>query len=622
MSHALTLLRALALAACAQGGAGAPAPAAAVAASSASPAAVALATGPVSVSTRPAVPEIHVVWPSEDMKYPHLRRSFTFGNVTPGSTLAVNGRPVPARANGAFLAMVDFSTGVFELRYAAELGGVSTQAVRAVNVADAFEAPAGKAVLVLLEPKEDMLLQAGDWLDVRVRGPSGGEGSFKIEDLSKEQSMDEIEPGLYEGRWRVPEGREKKNRPVLIRLRTRSEKLKAEAPGKISILPEGRAQAAISTAKNTILKSGSGGYDLFVPPGVQLAVNGRIGTNLRVALSSDHEVWVDSAQVRMLPRGTPPPAATVGKYLGTYVSSGAVRLSVQMDKNVPFEVSESADPLAFDVRFYGAQQRIDRIRYAPGDPVVRDVSWRQESSGIVRLTVSTRMRWGFGYEAFYEKGRFVLEIRRPPALAESANVLAGRRIVLDPGHGPDRGAVGPMGSEEHGLNLDLALDLKKLLEAEGAEVFLTRTSSSGPPLYDRPGLAWGLRGDMLLSIHNNAVAVTDDPFETPRGFMVLYYQSHSRPFAEAMHASYRQSSPLPDEGLIWGDLAICRTTQMPAVLTESAYVMLPEQEEMLLSETGRSLFARTMLEGVRGYFEAYRKLQLESEDERRAARAR
>jgi len=73
--------------------------------------------------------------------------------------------------------------------------------------------------------------------------------------------------------------------------------------------------------------------------------------------------------------------------------------------------------------------------------------------------------------------------------------------------------------------------------------------------------------------------------------------------------------------MVWGDLAVCRTTQMPAVLTESAYVMLPDQEEMLLSEFGRTLFARAMLEGVRGYFEAYRRLQRESEDEKRAARA-
>ncbi|MBI5244281.1 MAG: N-acetylmuramoyl-L-alanine amidase [Elusimicrobia bacterium] len=596
-------------------------PAAAYAQDASTAAVTSVSTAPVSLSTQAAavIPEIRVIWPAEGAKYPYLKRSYTFGNVTPGSTLTVNGQPIQPRASGAFLAMVDFSTGPFELRFSAQLNGVSTEAVRAVSVSDVFEALAEKRILVL-EPKEDLTLHSGDWLTVRCRGPAGAEAHFRVHDLSKDQSMEELENGLYEGRWRIPGGKEGKNRKILIQFKSKDGKLKAEAPGKLSLLEGGRYQVALSTAKTTILKSAAGGYDLFMPPGIQLAVSGSAGSSLRIALSPEDEAWVDSAQVRILPKGTPPPSGTVGKYLSTAVSSGSVRLSVQVDKNLPFEVYETIEPLAFEVRFYGAQQRIDRIRYAPGDSILREVRWKQETSQVVKLTIQTRLKWGCGYDAYYEKGRFVLEIRRPPALSGDLNVLAGRRIVLDPGHGPDRGALGPMGSQEQDINLALAFSLKKLLEKEGAEVFLTRASSAGPPLYERPGIAWSLKGDMLISIHNNALAVTDDPFESPRGFMNLYYQPHSRPLADAMHAAYGRNSPLPDEAIHWGDLHVCRTLQMPAVLTESAYVMLPAQEEMLLSESGKDLFARIMLEGARGYFEAVRNLQLESEDERRAAR--
>src|SRR5262245_39954007 len=53
--------------------------------------------------------------------------------------------------------------------------------------------------------------------------------------------------------------------------------------------------------------------------------------------------------------------------------------------------------------------------------------------------------------------------------------LAGRRIVLDPGHGGFfRGAVGVNGLTEAAVNLAVALELAPLLEQHGAKVLLTR----------------------------------------------------------------------------------------------------------------------------------------------------
>lgn len=595
----------------------APAAAAQTQPSGATPTDTAVSTVPAAM---PAPPEVRVVWPPEGFKYPALKRSFVFGSVTAGSTAAVNGQALPTRPSGAFLAMTDFSTGTFALSFTAGKDGVSTAVVRSVWVGEPSEAPAEKPRLIVLEPKEDLLLPPGDWLNVRARGPAGAEGSFRVERLAKQTPLFETEPGLYEGRLRLPMASEGKGLALEVRLHSKKDRLSAKAEGKLSVLEGGRYQVALSTARTTLLKTASGGYDLFLPPGVQLPVSGRTGTSLRVALSPDREAWADLAQVRMLPEGTPAPTAVIGKYLTTAVSSDSVRLWVQADKPVPFEVLESVDPLALEVRFFGAQQRVDRIRFDPADPVVSEVRWRQESSRVVLLTVKTRLRRGYGFNAFYEKGRFALDIRRPPAFREGENALARKRIVLDPGHGPDKGAVGPLGTQEQDVNLALALRLKRLLELEGAEAFLTRTSSAGPALADRPAIAWDLRGDALVSVHNNSLDVLDDPFEKPRGFMTLFYHPHSRALAEAMHASYRRNTPLADEALVWGNLAVCRATQMPAVLTESAYMLLPEQEELLLSEEGQALFARTMLEGLRDYFEACRRLQDESEAERRAAR--
>ena len=56
-------------------------------------------------------------------------------------------------------------------------------------------------------------------------------------------------------------------------------------------------------------------------------------------------------------------------------------------------------------------------------------------------------------------------------------------VVLDAGHGaPDGGAVGPGGTEEKDINLDIVLKLQEVLEVRGIRVILTRSGDSG--IYD------------------------------------------------------------------------------------------------------------------------------------------
>src|SRR5262245_60562724 len=71
--------------------------------------------------------------------------------------------------------------------------------------------------------------------------------------------------------------------------------------------------------------------------------------------------------------------------------------------------------------------------------------------------------------------------------------IAGRRIVLDPGHGGFfRGALGVNGLTEAEVNLGVALHLRGLLEARGAQVQMTRTDDRD---YLSP-LDSTLRGDL------------------------------------------------------------------------------------------------------------------------------
>ena len=94
--------------------------------------------------------------------------------------------------------------------------------------------------------------------------------------------------------------------------------------------------------------------------------------------------------------------------------------------------------------------------------------------------------------------------------------LKGRTIAIDPGHGgSDSGAIGPTGIMEKSVTMRVSRELKRLLEAEGAAVVLTRTSdtevspkgaqaTSVEELEARCVIANRAKADIFLSIHADA----------------------------------------------------------------------------------------------------------------------
>lgn len=574
-----------------------------------------------------SAPWVHVIWPPPGLEYPYVKESFTLGNVKPGSTLTVNGLPMRVEADGGFLDMVPFSTGSFTLYYAAEWGGVFSTTSFRVQVAQPDGLPAtGEKELRMLEPAEDLEVRSGDLITLRCKGPPGREGVSRIDGLTGKLPLAERResPGVYEGHYRVQPG----DRGESLRVKCGLKGgfwggLSAEAKGKVTVLDPSRTRAAQVKADYAILKTLPGGYSLFFSKDVRFEITGRRGGYSRARLSETLSGWLDTDRLDFLPDGTPPPRGTVGQWVRTEPAAGGVQVKIRLWEKIPFEVVETVEPLGFIIRFYGADERFDRIVYRTDDPVVKELRWRQESADVVEVSVQTRLRWGWGYHADYDdEGYFVLEIRRPPDLSRSGNVLAGRKVVIDPGHGPMEWSHGPHGYNERDLVLKVGLKLERMLLAEGAEVYMIRRSTDGPPLAQRPVLAWEAKGDVYVSVHFNGFRETWNPRSSPRGFTTFYYQPHSLPLVEAMHESYRKRhSDLADEHIRWGDLHVLRLTEMPSVLTESAYLALPEHERFIIQDSYQERVAGTMLEGLRAFYEEYRDIQRRSPAERIAAGA-
>ncbi|MDG5814888.1 N-acetylmuramoyl-L-alanine amidase [Chitinispirillales bacterium ANBcel5] len=101
-------------------------------------------------------------------------------------------------------------------------------------------------------------------------------------------------------------------------------------------------------------------------------------------------------------------------------------------------------------------------------------------------------------------------------------------IVLDPGHGGrDPGAIGPGGTKEKTVVLELCLAIRKHLETAGFTVYMTREKDEFIPLAERTQFANDKKADLFISVHANAVPGSRERRETTRGYKV-YFLSQAR----------------------------------------------------------------------------------------------
>jgi N-acetylmuramoyl-L-alanine amidase len=337
-------------------------------------------------------------------------------------------------------------------------------------------------------------------------------------------------------------------------------------------------------------------YHWFMPTGTRTVATGRLGEDLRVRLSKGTEAWVPAADALQLPTGTPALRATVSSVTVTPFTD-RLSLRVPLSQRIPFRVEEGEKQLT--LRLYNSLGDLDWMRYGGTDPYLKRMSWEQESNDevTIRLDLAGPV---WGYRTRWSGNDLIFEVRRPPHI-DKDSPLEGRRIVVDPGH-PPAGAMGPSGFREAQANLAVALKLRELLQAKGAQVIMTRSTDSAVDLWPRVKLADTVNAELLVSIHNNALPDGLNPF-TNSGSSVFYNQPRSVPLAMAVQRALVRRLAIRDLGVSRGDLALVRPTWMPSILTEGLFMMLPQQEAALRSEAGQAMYAQAVFDGIETFLE-------------------
>ena len=188
-------------------------------------------------------------------------------------------------------------------------------------------------------------------------------------------------------------------------------------------------------------------------------------------------------------------------------------------------------------------------------------------------------------------------------------------IVLDPGHGgSNSGAPSILGGHfEREYTLDLALQLKPLLEAEGWKVFLTRTGDEDVSLPDRVAFAEEHHANLFISLHFNSAgadtkqAGLETYCLTPTGMPSTITRNFADPWTEVLPNNVFDAQNLqlaihiqnalvhigiPDRGVRRARfIGVLRNQKRPAILIEGGYLSNPREAKLIASPEYRQKLA-------------------------------
>ncbi len=214
-------------------------------------------------------------------------------------------------------------------------------------------------------------------------------------------------------------------------------------------------------------------------------------------------------------------------------------------------------------------------------------------------------------------------------------------IFLDPGHGgEDPGAIGKNRRiKEKDIVLNIALELRDLLEENGYRVSMSRDRDIFIPLPERTAMANRAGADLFISIHANASrrrgargietyffdlssdrdvlrlaamenGVSIDKLDTLQFILTDMERTPIRNQSAMLAASiqenvYRRvdSDGINSRnlGVKHGPFYVLKGAKMPSILVETAFITNPQEEKLLASQRYRRQIAEGILDGIRGY---------------------
>ncbi|WP_371371208.1 N-acetylmuramoyl-L-alanine amidase [Sporomusa aerivorans] len=188
----------------------------------------------------------------------------------------------------------------------------------------------------------------------------------------------------------------------------------------------------------------------------------------------------------------------------------------------------------------------------------------------------------------------------------NSDVLRGKVIVVDPGHGGSNPGATDNGTREADNNLAVSLKLKEKLTKAGAKVVMTREtdrtvapegSTLGQELEARVDIAEANNADIFVSVHSNS-----NPDPSLYGAMTFFSSGKSSQLALAVQDSIIKETNANDKGTSSATFYVLRNTSMPSILVEMGFVSNPGEARQLQDDSYRNKIAQGIFSGIVKYF--------------------
>jgi N-acetylmuramoyl-L-alanine amidase len=247
----------------------------------------------------------------------------------------------------------------------------------------------------------------------------------------------------------------------------------------------------------------------------------------------------------------------------------------------------------------------------------RDASWND-----------TEIQFGFAPE-FIDDQVFVhgLDLQKniEPLLFGPPLTFGNRVIVIDPGHGGSNVGTHSVldGRFEKEFTLDWALRLAPLLETNGWQVFLTRTSDVTVSNLDRVAFAEAHHADLFISLHFNSTSDRDRkpgglvtycltpsgmPSALTRGFADVWserlpnnaYDAQNLQLAVRVQSELSRAMGLEDRGVSHSRFdTVLRGQNRPAILIEGGFMSNPHEAKLIESAEFRRKLAEAVASALK-----------------------
>jgi N-acetylmuramoyl-L-alanine amidase len=164
---------------------------------------------------------------------------------------------------------------------------------------------------------------------------------------------------------------------------------------------------------------------------------------------------------------------------------------------------------------------------------------------------------------------------------------------------------------EKSVTLRIANELRRLLVADGATVYMTRTTdtevspkganaSDIEELQARCDVANNTKSDIFISIHMDSFS--SGAAKGTTGYYYSLGSQRSRDLADKVRQGVIDQIGTQSRGTQSCNFYVVKHTDMPATLVEVAFISNPQEEQLLNSEEGIEKAAQGIADGIADYF--------------------